>query len=179
MNQEIFELVAGDDEHMMFLPVDKTDFNRGVYAGDGAARVHNWYPPSVRLQSDPFNKGKQLPDIGHVAVGSIVLSQESANLLKESLEPFGELLPIDAEGTTYYLYNVTTIIDALDPDKTIRRRSGLVKKPVFDNGKIPDGIRVFKIPETQVSRLYVRQDIKALIERYGLTGARFVLQDQI
>ena len=56
---KIYELTAGGDDIMYFFPVDETDFNRNVYAGQGKPRKDNWYPPRVRLRSDPFNVSDQ------------------------------------------------------------------------------------------------------------------------
>lgn len=177
---KIYRFNAGNEEDMFFFPVDTTDFNRGVYAGDGKPRQHNWYPPRVKLKSDSFNEGKKVPDIGHIAVGSIVLSERAVEILKKHLEPYGELLPLDVEGETYYLYNVTKIIDALDQNKSVKRSSGIIKQAAFNPSKIPVDVEVFKVPETQVSLIYFNEisgeNIKTLIEKHGLVGARFRLE---
>lgn len=177
---KIYKLTAGDDEHMLFLPVDKSDFNRGVFAGDGMPRKHNWHPPRAKLKSDPFNKGKKLPDIGHVDIGSVVLSQKAIDVLKGHLEPYGELLPLDVEGETYYIYNVTTIIDALDQENSVKRPNGIIKKACFDKSKVPSDMEIFKVPETQRSLIYVNEtkgkNIKTLIEEHHLNGAQLRLE---
>lgn len=177
---KIYKFSAGDDEHMLFLPMDETDFDRGVYAGDGSPRKDNWHPPRVKLKSDPFNKGKKEPDIGHVASGSVVFSGRAVDVLKDHLEPYGELLPLDVEGDTYFLYNVTNIIDAIDQDKSVKRGTGRIKIPAFVESKIPARTEIFKVPETQRSQIYFNEingeNIKTLIEQHNLAGAHFRLE---
>jgi hypothetical protein len=177
---KIYKFSAGDDDHMLFLPMDQTDFDRGVYAGDGRSRKHNWHPPRVKLKSDPFNHGKKVPDIGHVAAGSVVFSERAVEVLSNHLEPYGELLPLDVEGDTYFLYNVTNIIDAIDQEKSVKRGTGRIKIPAFVADKIPKDVEIFKVPETQRSQIYFHEingeNIKTLIEQYGLNGAHFRLE---
>src|SRR5262245_34678544 len=47
-----------------------------------------------------------------------VFSQRAVEGLREFLEPNGELLPVFTPMGTYYAYNVTTVVDALDVQKT-------------------------------------------------------------
>lgn len=99
------------------------------------------------------------------------------DILTNHLEPYGEILPVDVDGETYYLCNVTNVIDALDPEKTVKRASGIVKTLVFSKEKIPSDMEIFKVPETQVSTIYFNEiegeNIKNLVEKHDLKGVWF------
>ena len=45
-------------------------------------------------------------------------SRRACDALRDLLEPNGELLPLDSKAGEYYFYNITTVIDALDLEKS-------------------------------------------------------------
>ena len=69
---------------------------------------NNWKPPKVIGRVAPFN------DFPCVNMMLPVFSHRACDVLKDFLEPNGELLPLDSDLGQYYLFNITKIIDALD-----------------------------------------------------------------
>jgi hypothetical protein len=69
-----------------------------------------WNPEPVIGRVRPYN------DYPCVNLDIPAFSQRAVEVLRDLLEPNGELLPLVSEVGSYYAYNITTIADALDPD---------------------------------------------------------------
>jgi hypothetical protein len=117
-------------------------------------------PPKVLLQSEPTNKNKykgkvrKIPDVGHLAIGSLVFSERAVEVLGDYLKKYWELLKIDAEGTIFYFYNVTNVIDMLDPNKSEITAKGSIINEVFNLDKSPKTSQVFKVKGLESSSIY-------------------------
>lgn len=72
-----------------------------------------WTPPKVCGRVAEFN------DFPGLSLGIPVFSERACQALADFLEPNGELLPLDSElETKFYMYNVTTLSDALDHSRS-------------------------------------------------------------
>lgn len=61
------------------------------------------------------DQDKSIPDICIWTGATLILSRRAYNLLKDSIEPFGELLPLSISGERYYLFNCLSYgVDDLD-----------------------------------------------------------------
>lgn len=142
-----------------------------------------WKPMELYV----FNPGAPKPDI--FSAPSIVFNQRARDLLGRALESCGQLLPLTVKGEagTHYLYNCTTVIDALDPahsiwelDKDLDHSD--IDVPSFHTKRLKD-VTLFFLPPRQLPGLYVVEhtgdprdgEFKALVEHHGLTGLRFDL----
>ena len=110
-----------------------------------------WKPAKLIGDVWPEN---DYPGEGAPAYLTPVFSARAVDGLREFLEPNGELLPVLTPLGTYFAYNVTTVVDAIDDvksdvdwwfDSRIRARgvNSFVFKP-----KMLDGLSIFKIPQT-------------------------------
>lgn len=98
------------------------------------------------------------------------------------LEGNGEVLRINIldEEDDYNIYNVTSIVDALDKEhSTIKyfRSSGRImriKEYVFNKESL-EGIHIFKLPEPRFKKPFVSEEFVRIIEKSGFTGFRFEL----
>lgn len=75
--------------------------------------AHLWRPRTVRELPH-----KHTNDFPYVDFFIPTFSGRAVEALREFLEPNGELLPLRCDTGTYYLYNVLTVIDALDHEKS-------------------------------------------------------------
>ncbi|MCW8880585.1 MAG: hypothetical protein OQJ89_11760 [Kangiellaceae bacterium] len=67
-----------------------------------------WVPPKVAGEVKPYNDFPGL-DLLYPA-----FSKRAVTVLKDLLEPNGEILPLDSDKGEYFFYNITSIQDALD-----------------------------------------------------------------
>jgi hypothetical protein len=94
------------------------------------------------------------------------------------LERYGELLPLACPDADLWLFNVLTVVDALDEEN-----SELVR---FHDGNILDvvryefradmaaGMAVFKVPQLLRGPLFVGEEFVEAVATAGLTGAEFI-----
>jgi hypothetical protein len=89
------------------------------------------------------------------------------------------LLALDCDGATEYFYNVTTLIDCIDPARSVKRSSGSIAREAFVEQALPHEPAVFKDPLTARTRIYVndaaRDLLQRLIDAAALTGTEFVV----
>ena len=71
-----------------------------------------WQPPRVTGRVRPFN------DYPCMALSYPVFSQRAVDLLRDVLEPNGELLPLLTSVGSYFLYNCTTVADIIDFERS-------------------------------------------------------------
>jgi len=108
-----------------------------------------------------------------------VFSSKAVNVLADLLEPSGELLPITCSAESYFVFNVTRVIDALD--------EGNCELKLFDDGDIMDIVRfaffpkrleqttVFKVPQCVLTDVFVTDPFVERVKAAGLKGFTFRL----
>lgn len=133
----------------------------------------HWSPPTVTGRVAPFN------DFPGIDMTLPAFSKRACELLKEFLEPNGELLPVHSQVGEYFFYNVTTISNALDIENSIcdfwcdpPTTATNIDYFAFDRDKLK-GLSIFRIHqqpmEVIVSDLFVQR-----VNECGLNGFNFV-----
>lgn len=86
------------------------DWNFDVKLGEWVAPrfSETWIPLRVLGRVRPFN------DFPCLALSYPVFSQRAIDVLRDILEPNGELLPLDTNIGSYFLYNCMTVADIID-----------------------------------------------------------------
>lgn len=154
------------------LPVRDTD-NETLWSLDGTPRQATWQPvPVTRLTTADDGTQRAEADLPWLGSHVLVLRARAAEALAPLLEPHGELLPLACPDANLWLYNATTVIDALD-----ETRSKLIR---FDDGTIlaiehyefrPERLTpVFKVPQLLRGPLFVTEELAEAITTAGLTG---------
>jgi hypothetical protein len=82
--------------------------------------------------------------------------------LRDVLEAHGELLPVSARGKTFYIYHVTTVLDALDDVRSVVER--------FSNGRIMRVIK-YALREDVIAE---RDVFRMTTEKWKIFGLRSV-----
>ncbi|WP_246671063.1 MULTISPECIES: DUF1629 domain-containing protein [unclassified Mesorhizobium] len=113
-----FAVVEGQE---WVLPVDEAYYE--VFSSLDGTPLENWDPPVMRRVSEGDPLYSDFPWLGEHAP---LLRKPAVDALKAYLLPHGQLIPL--RGEEVWLFNVTTVIDALDEE-----RSGIV---YFDDGAI-------------------------------------------
>jgi hypothetical protein len=65
---------------------------------------------------------------------------------------FGQLLELDVAGSIEYFYNVTNLVECIDPGRSENRSTGVIVKEAFRDGAEPSAPAVFKDPRTAGTR---------------------------
>ncbi|MCK9687273.1 hypothetical protein [Scleromatobacter humisilvae] len=117
-------------------------------------------------------------DVSLLMSGALVLNQKAHDALGPFLQEFGQLLELDVGGSTEYFYNVTNVVDCIDPERSEKRSTGVIVKEAFREGATPTEPSIFKDPRTVGTRMYVnlaaKERLDSLASSAGLTGLEFV-----
>jgi hypothetical protein len=161
-----FQVIEGQE---WIFPIDDDDFETFL-AMDGPV-IQDWAPPVVRMVEAEESSYSDFPWLGEHAP---ILKGPAVDALAPVLSQYGQLLPL--KGENVWLFNVTTVLDALDKEK-----SGIVH---FDNGEILDiekhvfkrevigTAEIFKLP-MRASAVYVTGGFVEKVRNAGLRGVSF------
>lgn len=134
-------------------------------------RTNRWQSPevvgNVRLLND-------YPTL----LGFPAFSHRAVECLRDMLSPNGELLPLKSDCGSYFFFNVTNFVDALDeraseiqyfrssPEKVLD-----VRRFVFKSEKL-SSLSIFCIPQRPM-HTFVTEPFKTRVEQCGLRGFVF------
>ena len=134
-----------------------------------------WIPQPVFGRVQAFND--------YPCVNMIIpaFSHRAVDALRDFLEPNGELLPLVSSVGEYYAYNITTVADILDQERSqIEWMSDEhtftniadIKRYEFFRDKL-SGLTIFRIVEKS-SHVYVTQAFVDRINQHGLQGFHLI-----
>lgn len=128
-----------------------------------------------------FAKGAVRPFVDYTRVSRIpVFSQRAVSVLREFLEPNGELLPLLTKKGTYFVYNILKKSTALDVSRSTAKFVPESSKETafsvdyfwFEESKL-EGHSIFRIREMP-AKVLVSDAFKARAEQAGLNGFYFI-----
>jgi hypothetical protein len=124
------------------------------------------------LRDDPRYRNRPRTDFPSFG-GVPVFSQRAIEALRDLLEPCGEILPLRCHEGTYFAYNVTRLVDALDEAQSELERfsSGRImwiERPVFFPDRLAGEV-IFKVPQSP-NRTFVTDPFVRRIWERGLVG---------
>lgn len=158
------------------LPLDN-NYNQAVTrVVDGvlSAKPTSWKPLQVHID-EKGRKGLGDFTFFHTLPA---FSTHAVATLRDLLVPHGQLLPINLGKTEWFVFNTTTVIDALDFGKGKMRRGEEIywgDKQVFREEKLA-GATIFKIPEMlSYGFPYVTDAFIERVAKAKLRGFRFKL----
>ena len=143
-------------------------------------------------ESDSSYKKKTLTDriiLDVVDMGSLLLvSSKLVTLIKKSEVTNVQFFEVKIKASNfelieYYLMNVIGKIDCMDEDKSeIRYRSNgkilHLENLVLDNSKIPENLQIFLLDRFTAAVILIREDLKQVMEKAGLTGIEYKILDR-
>jgi hypothetical protein len=178
MDAMIWQLTnSGIENFLILVFANEDEVFAGLFEMDG--REKRW---SIRPRVEPFiDKRRKQPkppaDISYLTHGTVVLNRRAFAALNPFLSRFGQMLELDCNGEVRYFYNVTALIDAIDPERSEIEGNSIVKE-AFRADAVPLTPQVFKDERTAHRAIYVNDAAKTIIEeivgREGLTGVRFI-----
>lgn len=152
---------------------DEDDFHIGYFKEDGSARVYSGTWVTRELIGDVTRKYDYATVLGFLPA----LSQRAVDTLADVVLANGELLPVEAPARAgeWWVYNVTTVVDALDHARSEvsyfvdgKPSAVSIAKHVFDPAKVA-GLTIFRIPQ-MCRHVYVTQAVVDRIRGAGLYG---------
>jgi hypothetical protein len=116
-------------------------------------------------------------------IGLIIplFSQRAVDLLRDLLEPNGEILPVTCKTGQYCVYNVTTVADVLDREASdmdwgswykLKKLEPVVAREIRYYSFIPDrlsSLAIFRIPE-DITGYYVTERFAERVRQHDLKG---------
>lgn len=162
------------------MPLAETDFE--VFrAFDGHVRGAGWRPIQVRLvREDGGGRRLLQSDTPWLGKHAPVLREKASAALAPELASDGELLPLSCDEAKLEVFNVTTVRDALDLERSALTRfpsTGRIMKvhsAVFRSDRL-DGVHAFKVPELLRGPAFVTDKVVSTARGAGLTGVGFRL----
>lgn len=158
------------------MPEDDGDFEVLRSLG-GRCDKDTWSPICMYLDREEGQLRKSdFPWLGeHV----LVMRQRSVGALHGFLEQYGEVLPLECDETPLYLFNTSTVIDALDLGRSeVARIPGGkiidIRSHVF-HPDVVAGMHIFKIPQLLHSFMYLSQEFVDRVTDADLQGVGFRL----
>ncbi|TPM25280.1 hypothetical protein FJ955_23860 [Mesorhizobium sp. B2-2-2] len=161
-----FAVVEGQE---WVLPVDEAYYE--VFSALDGTPLENWDPPVMRRVSEGDPLYSDFPWLGEHAP---LLRKPAVDALEAYLLPYGQLIPL--RGEEVWLFNATTVIDALDEE-----RSGIVyfddgailaiERYEFDADKIGTA-EIFKLP-MRASPVFVNDTFVNRVHDAGLRAVSF------
>lgn len=126
----VWELKSGRLDAFAPLVIKFDDRRRSsLLFADG--RPKEWTPPpAVEFLVDKRTKDLPRADVPMLISGALALTSRAKDALGPFLSQFGELVPLDCTDEPVWYFNVTTVIDCLDPESSVRReRDRSPRKP--------------------------------------------------
>ncbi|MDF2631173.1 MAG: hypothetical protein K0R39_5004 [Symbiobacteriaceae bacterium] len=145
---------------------------------DGRSWAGAWKPMVlVRYRGDSAKRNLKLSDFPSLRRGSTVFSRRAIDGLRDLLEPNGEILPADFSEADYALYNVTTLLNTLDEERSEieRFRDGRVMD-IFKYTFLPDRLgtaAIFKLVQATFLEPFVTDQFVERVRDLKLTGFEF------
>lgn len=159
--------------------VDEFDENLGEdkfynYSWDNISLKEYWVDAGAKFV-DVGLKNAAKPDVTTWNGANLVLSPKAYEVLKGSLEPLGEFLPITIDGETYLVFNCLNVVyvDSVQSEADIVNDLWMgVKKIGFEDDTIKNNL-IFKTKFDRCSALYCGESFKTLLESHNLKGLNF------
>lgn len=158
-------------------PANQTDFETIINQVNGVPRKRSWH--SIVMEIIHEDEGQRLAESDSPWLGphALLFRERAIAELKALLDEFGELLPIECTEASLQVFNVTTVIEALDEEASsiTRFNDGAImriSKYVFLPGLVRRA-EIFKISGMRASPTFVGEQFVRLWKSKGLRGLRF------
>lgn len=187
MEIKLYRIMADNKHQSSF--IEKYDSNKKESILS-ISRDWKWNPPSnyipieVELWKSDLGKKNYQFDFSDSLLPFLIFSENAITILKDILIPRGKILDIltESKRKKYFGYYPTNnypqgILDLKKSNYKKYPNGLLIKKPVLVKDKIPDDY-LFTIEE-DISRIFVTDKFKKLVEENALVGFEFSEYNEI
>ena len=148
------------------IPMDDIlDFHR-----HNTAMAGWWKTPETGFKANDAFPTDSIPDVSVWPIASLVLSPKATRLLRDTLEPFGELLPVIVGDDTFHLFNCLTLGEE---DTTEFNYEDGMKMEMTSVTFKPGDLSIFKSKQEKCLTLFCSDRFKSAIESFELDGISF------
>lgn len=168
---KIWQLVLDVENYDNLLPAEGCSVEE-LQSYDGRAHIEEWEPIKVeRMYPEKRLELGDAPGFSYFPV----FSNKALDVLLPLIREHVEVLPLDFAEKPLFGINVTTVLDAIDYEKSRYRtfRDGkrimAFQKYAFRTNVI-EGVHIFKISDEKVRRAFVSEQFKNLVDDYSLKG---------
>ncbi|WP_338849803.1 hypothetical protein V8J88_12155 [Massilia sp. W12] len=170
----IYELKCGDVNNFATMVFSRETEILDEYLDLNGEKINWKTPPVIEKYFDKRRKKqKERADIGLLIPGTVILSQKAHGVLAEYLGNFGELIQLACKDGDAWLYNVQTIIQCVDYDKSEKLHGSVIQEAFFEDN-IPSKPCIFKDKHTANNRIYLnhaaKQDLVNIFQDANITG---------
>lgn len=174
--------IQPDLEKYMRFQLDNFDFldklgDKFELTDLGKPIQHAWQP--VKGKYYPGVAARVVPDISTWEADMLILSHKAYDLLKEELQAYGELLPVEVESDTCYLLNVLARLPENVIDFEGTEYEYYEEEPVgfrvlkFNEKHIPEDQLLFCVQSEFAYNIYCDDRFKNMIDEKDLGGLYF------
>jgi hypothetical protein len=158
------------------LPSNEDD-NLTIAETFGTPLRARWTPMNFRLiKQDERGRSWKDADLPWIGAHALVLKPRAASVLRDLCLQAGELLPLTCPEADLVAWNVTTVVDALDEEKSklIRFPGGRVMSIQQHCFKPPtlEGVVAFRIPQVRTA-IFLSPEFAERAKAARLTGTAF------
>jgi hypothetical protein len=176
---EIYLCEADMNKYQNLVVTNEADWN--VFMSfNGTTKLNNWVSPVLEiLKDDEYNKNLPESDFPHLLCGVPVFSKKALKYLDPLIHEYGEILPLNFQGSDLFAFNVTNLVDGLN--------MSLSEYITFDDGRIMqikkhsfiannvNDIPIFKLIQYPISNVYVNVGFVDIVKKHKLIGFNFVI----
>jgi hypothetical protein len=147
-----------------------------TFGMNGVSYIDKWSKPQGKFKPLPdWPHANEIPDVILFNGSVLVLSQRACSLMRPGLEEYGEFLPVDVRGRTFYILNVLKRVN-IDDEKTkwnmLYGTIESVKQLIFDDQALTKA-SLFYCDEYPAHGLYCTTPFKQSIEDLSFNGLIF------
>ena len=174
---KIWKLDAVGEKYDYLIPANGYDIEE-IYTYDGRSHKDEWN--GRKVIPDVVRKKPNLGDITE-CLGIPVFSKNAIEKLYDLIKDDVEFLPLDCDEGDFSMINVTTVLDAIDYEKSDFERfksSGRImyfEKYVFREDVVK-GHNIFKIVDENLNPVFVSDDFVKAVRKNRLKGFRFAFK---
>lgn len=175
---KVYILNADCNHYQSLLACDRSTSLDTIQRFNGSPIGSSWLPWRVEVANFEGYENLRKGDFPLVATNVPIFSQRASDSLYPLLVNNGELLPLRCDEGSYFAYNVTTVLDALDSQKSsfVRFTSGRIMditRHEFSPQKLTSPI--FKIPQALCRDVFITSEFENAVRAHQLTGFDFKL----
>jgi len=173
---KVFILKHDANRYQGLLSADRKNSLALFYRFNGTPFGDSWVPWKVEIDRPEGFENSLFGDFPAMALHVPVFTERAACLLQPLLSGHGELLPLVCDEGSYFAYNVTTVLDALDVEKSsvLRFTDGGIMN-ITRHEFFPEKVTspIFKIPQTPLMDVFVTEEFQAAVNKHDLKGFIF------
>jgi hypothetical protein len=144
---------------------------------DGSPRREHWTPVKVRRVRADKDSAFYSSDFPWLGADALVMRRKAVDVLRDLLEAYGEILPLEDEGGVELFVLNARALDALDEQRSeIQRFASSARimriKSLAFREPVVRGVDIFRLPH-RASAIYVSERFVEAVEKAGLVGLEF------